>query len=123
MDEGWAGTKDHMTIPTRLIHYSFENELLCDLEPFSIVDSLFSKPYLWDRHDTYRSRPQKVIVKIRNPWYGIPERQPTSMAVMISAKQTKKLINHAQNFTLFMINPQHPRNTVAMIRLIDQRNS
>ena len=77
----------------------------CDVEPLSITNALFGKPYLWDRHGTYQSQPQKVIVKIRNQWYGIPERQPTSTVAMIFAKQKKKLINHAQNFALIMIKP------------------
>ena len=32
---------------------------------------------------------------------------------MIYAKQTKQIINHAQNFALIMIKPQHSRNTTA----------
>ena len=101
----------------------FEDEVLCDVAPFSIVDTLFGKPYLWDRNGTYQSWPQKVIVKIRNQWYGIPKRQPTSMVAMISAKQTETLINHAQKFALIMIKPQHSRNIVATSRLTDQRIS
>ena len=42
----------------------FEDEVLCDVEPLSIADSLFGKPFLWDRHDTYQSQSHKVIVKI-----------------------------------------------------------
>ena len=88
-----------------------------------VAEALFGKPYLWDRHGTYQSWPQKVIVKIRNQWYGILERQPTSTVTMIYAKQTKKLINHAQKFTLIMIKPQHSRKSVAMSRLTDQQSS
>ena len=76
-----------------------------------------------DRHDTYQSQPQKVIVKIQNQWYDIPERQPTSMVSMISSKKTKKLINHVKKFPLIMIKPQHSRNTATMSRLTDQRSS
>ena len=36
-----------------------------------------------------------------------------SMVAMISAKETKKLINDAQNFTLIMIKPQHSRKIAA----------
>ena len=42
---------------------------------------------------------------------------------MISTKQTRKLINHAQKFTLIMIKPRHFKNTAAMSRLTDQRSS
>ena len=45
------------------------------------------------------------------------------MVAMISAKQTKKLINHAQKFALIMIKPQHSRKTVATSRLTDQHSS
>ena len=65
-----------------------------------VVDALFGKPYLWDQHDTYQSQPHKVIVKIQNQWYNIPERQPTSTVAMISSKQIKKLINHAQELRI-----------------------
>ena len=44
----------------------FEDEVLCDMAPLFVVDTLFSKPYLWDQHDTYQSRPQKLIVQIQN---------------------------------------------------------
>ena len=37
--------------------YPFEDEVLCDMAPLSVVDGLFGKPYLWDRHGTYQSRP------------------------------------------------------------------
>ena len=65
-----------------------------------IDDTLFGKPYLWDRNGTYQSWPQKVIIKIQNQWYGILVRQPTSTVAIIIAKQTKKLINRAQKFAL-----------------------
>ena len=42
---------------------------------------------------------------------------------MISDKQTKKLISHAQKFALIMIKPQHPKKTATTSRLTDQRNS
>ena len=42
---------------------------------------------------------------------------------MISAKQTKKLFNHAQKFALTMIRPQHSRNTPATSRLTKQHSS
>ena len=45
------------------------------------------------------------------------------MVVMISSKQIKKSINHAQNFSLIMINPQRSKKTVATSRLIDQCSS
>ena len=79
------------------------------MELISIADALFEKPYLWDRHGTYQSGSQKVIVKIRNQWYDIPKRQPTSTVAMISIKQTKKLINHAQKLAFIMITPQNSR--------------
>ena len=119
------GQELRITRQCRLTYFikTFEDEVLCDVAPLSIVDALFGKPYLWDQHSTYQSQPQKVIFKIQNRWYGIPERQPTSMAAMIFAKQTKNLTNHAQKFTLIMINPQHSRNTVTMIQLTDQHRS
>ena len=57
------------------------------MAPLSVVDALFGKPYLWDRHGAYQSRPKKVIVKIRNQWYGITERQPTSTVAMIYSNE------------------------------------
>ena len=101
----------------------FEDEVLCDVALLSIDDTLFGKPYLWDRHGTYQSRPQKVIVKIQNQWYGILERQTTSMVSMISSKQTKKLTIHAQKFALIMIKPYNSRNTTTTIRCTNYRNS
>ena len=97
------GQELRITCQCRLTY--FEDEVLCDVELLSVADALFQKPYLWDQHGTYQSRPQKVIVKIRNQWYGIPKQQPTLMVAMISSKQTMKLINNAQNFTLIMIKP------------------
>ena len=41
---------------------------------------------------------------------------------MISTKQMKKLINHAQKFALIMIKPQNSRKTTTTIRLTDQRS-
>ena len=93
------------------------------MAPLFVVDTLFCKPYLWHRHGTHKSQPQKVIVKIWNQWYGIPEKQPTSTVAMISSKQTKKLINHAHKFALVMIKPQHSRKTTVTSRLTDQCNS
>ena len=101
----------------------FEDEVLCDMALVSIADALFGKTYLWDRHGTYQSWLQKVIVKFWNQWYGIPEWQPTSMVAIISTKQTKKLINHAQKFVLIMIRPQHSRKTAATSQLPNQCSS
>ena len=42
---------------------------------------------------------------------------------MISAKKTKNLINHAQKFTLIMINPRHSRKTATTIQLTHQHSS
>ena len=92
------GKELRITCQCRLAYFikPFEDEVLCDVQPFSVANALFEKPYLWDRHGTYQSQPQKVIVKIWNQWYDILERKPTSiLVVMITAKQTKNLINHA----------------------------
>ena len=51
----------------------FEDEVLCDVALLCLADTMFGKPYLWDRHGSYQSWPQKVIVKIQNQWYDIPE--------------------------------------------------
>ena len=51
----------------------FEDEVLCDVALIFIANAPFGKPYIWNQHGTYQSQPQKVIVKIRNQWYGIPE--------------------------------------------------
>ena len=93
------------------------------MAPLSVADALFEKPYLWDRHGTYQSRPLKVIIKIRNQWYGIPERQPTSTVAMISARQMNKLIDHAQKFALIMIKSQHSKKITTMSWLTDQCSS
>ena len=107
------GQKLRITWQCRLSYFikPFEDEVLYGLAPLSITDNPFGKSYLWDRHRRYQSRHYKVILKIRIKWYGIPERQPTSMVAIIYSKETKKLINHAQKFTLIMIKPQHSRKT------------
>ena len=56
---------------------TFEDEVINDVAFLYIADALFGKPYLWDRHGSYHSWPQKVIIKIKNQWYKIPEGQPT----------------------------------------------
>ena len=67
---GWMkdGQKLRITWQCRLTYFinPFEDEVLCDVEPFSIDDALFGKPYLWDQHGIYHSWPYKVIVKIQN---------------------------------------------------------
>ena len=124
---GWIkdGQELRITWQCRLAYFinPFEDEVICDVALIFVGDALLDKPYLWDRHGTYQSQPQKVIVKIWNQWYGILEQQPTSMFSMISAKQTKKLINHAQKFALIMIKPQHSRKNAATSRLTNQRSS
>ena len=119
------GQELRITQQCRLAYFikPFEDEVLYDVAPLSVANALFGKPYVWDRHGTYQSRPQKVIVEIGNQWYGIPEQQPTSTVAMISAKQMKKLINHAQKFALIMINLQHFKNTIATSQLTNQPNS
>ena len=42
---------------------------------------------------------------------------------MISTKQMEKIVNHAQNFTLIMIKPQHSRKTTKTSQLNDPCNS
>ena len=42
----------------------FEDKVLYDMAPLFVVDALFGKLYLWDRHGSYQSRPHKVISKI-----------------------------------------------------------
>ena len=64
-----------------------------------------------------------MIVKIRNQWYGIRERQPTSIVSIISSKKMKKLINHDQKFALIMMKPQHSRKTATTSQLIAQHSS
>ena len=60
------GKELRITRQCRLAYFikPFEDEVLCDMASLSVADALFSKPYLWDRHGTYQSWPQKVIVKI-----------------------------------------------------------
>ena len=33
----------------------FKDEILFDVAALSVADTLFGKPYLWDRHGTYQS--------------------------------------------------------------------
>ena len=33
----------------------FEDKVFCDMAPLFVVDALFGKPYIWDRHETYQS--------------------------------------------------------------------
>ena len=59
------GKELRITQQCRLAYFikPFEDEVICDVAPLSVADALFGKTYLWDRHGTYQSRPQKVIVK------------------------------------------------------------
>ena len=65
---GWMKDGHELRIKRqcRLTYFikTFEDEVICDVAPLFVADSLFGKPYLWDRHSTYQSRPQKVIAKI-----------------------------------------------------------
>ena len=65
---GWMKDKQELRITRqcKLTYFinPFEDEVLCDVEPLSVVDALFIKHYLWVRHSTYQSWPHKVIVKI-----------------------------------------------------------
>ena len=74
---GWMkdGQELRITRQCRLTYFikPFEDEVLCEVALLIIADVLFGKPCLWDRHGSYQSQPQKVIVKIQNQWYGIPE--------------------------------------------------
>ena len=58
---GWMkdGHELRITCQCRLSYFikPFEDELLCDVALLSKVDALFGKPYLWDLHGTYQSRP------------------------------------------------------------------
>ena len=49
---GWMkeGHELKITPQCRLTYFikPFEDEVLCDVAPLSIVNSLFGKPYLWD---------------------------------------------------------------------------
>ena len=96
---GWMkdGQELRITQQCQLAYFinPFEDEVICDVALIFVGDALLDKPYLWDRHGTYQSRPQKVIIKIENQWYVILEQQPTSTVAMTSSKQTKNLINHA----------------------------
>ena len=65
---GWMkdGQELRITRQCKLNYFikHFEDEVLCDVASLSVADALFGKPCLWDRHGTYQSLPQKVIVKI-----------------------------------------------------------
>ena len=70
------GQELRITCQCRLTYFikPFEDEVLFNMAPLSVADALFEKPYLWDRHGSrYQSQPHKLIVKIQNQWYGIPE--------------------------------------------------
>ena len=49
------GQELRITRQCRLTHFinPFEDEVLCDVAPLSVVDAMFGKPYLRDRHGTY----------------------------------------------------------------------
>ena len=51
------GQELRITRQCRLTYFikRFEDEVLCDVAPLFVVDALFGKPYLWDRHGTYQS--------------------------------------------------------------------
>jgi len=59
------GQELRITRQCRLTYFinPFEDEVQCDVELLSIVDAMFRKPYLWDRHGSYQSQPHKMIVK------------------------------------------------------------
>ena len=65
---GWMKKEKllRITFQCKLAYFikPFDDEGLYDVAPLSVFDALFGKPYLWDRHGTYQSWPQKVIVKI-----------------------------------------------------------
>ena len=56
---GWMkdGKELRITCQCRLTYFinPFEYEVLYDVTLLSIVDTLFGKPYLWDRQGTYQS--------------------------------------------------------------------
>ena len=56
---GWMkdGQELGITCQCRLTYFikPFEDEVLCDVAPFSVANALFGKPYLWGRHGTYQS--------------------------------------------------------------------
>ena len=51
------GKELRITHQCRLAYFinSFEYELLCDMAPLLVANTLFGKPYLWDRHGSYQS--------------------------------------------------------------------
>ena len=56
---GWMkdGQELRITRQYKLAYFikPFEYEVLCCMEPLSVANALFCKPYLWDRHGTYQS--------------------------------------------------------------------
>ena len=88
-----------------------------------MANALFGKYYLLNRHGKYHSKPQKVIAKIQDQWYGILERRLMPTVKMVSTKQAKKLINHAKKLMILMIKPQHPRKIAATSCLSTDHNS
>ena len=58
---GWIKDRQELRITEqcRVAYFikPFEDKVLCDMAPLSIVEALFGKPYLWDRHGKYQSRP------------------------------------------------------------------
>ena len=60
------GHELRITQKCRLTYFinPFEDEVLYDVAPLSIVDALFGKPYLLSQHGSYQSWPYKVIVKV-----------------------------------------------------------
>ena len=54
---GWMkdGQELRITDQCRVAYFinPFYDEVLCDMEPLSVADALFGKPYLWDRLSIY----------------------------------------------------------------------
>ena len=44
MDEGLTGTENDLAMKADLLIKPFEDEVLCDVAPLSVVNALFGKP-------------------------------------------------------------------------------
>ena len=96
---GWMkdGQELRITRQCKLTYFikPFEDEVLCDVAPLFVDDTLFGKPYLWDQHGSYKVMASKGDCQNLESMVWQSERQPTPLVAIISAKKMKKLINYA----------------------------
>lgn len=107
---GWLQKDVELQVKTQCkfkfaINEKFKDEITCDVVPLDVCQIIFGSPYLWDRDGVFYRRENVWRLVKDGKGFRILASKEKKKLQLITAQQTKHLVNVSRKFVLVILRP------------------